>query len=254
MSEVDNDLVFDDAPGLAPEPEPAPVPEVEPEATPEPTPEPGAEPEAELEPEKPKNKPGSQKWRERAERAKEEAEYWKAQALSGKPAEPRPVQTEPTGAPTQDQFETHAEWVEALADWKLEAKLKEREAREQSTKVQQSWETKKAEARQELPDFDDVIADMDEAPAPVVLAVMNESTHTAKIAYHLAQHPEDLRRINRLSPPAAALEVARIEAIVGTKKDTPPAPKPVSKAPKPPSPVSAPSAPKPSDDGRLEVY
>lgn len=253
MSDEMTDLVFDEAPVLASEPEPAPVPEVEPEA-PE-APEPEAEAEPEVEPEKPKNKPGSQKWRERAERNREEAEHWKAIALSGKPAEaPKPIQTDSSHAPSQDQYETHAEWVEALTDWKLENKLKEREAREQSTKIQQSWETKKAEARQELPDFDDVIADMDEAPAPVVLAVMNESAHTAKIAYHLAQHPEDLRRINRLSPPAAALEVARIEARFDTKKESAPATKPVSKAPRPPSPVNAPSAPKPSSDGRLEVY
>lgn len=246
MSEDMTDLVFDEA--LAPVPEPEPTPEVPPEPE---TPE--AEPEPEPEPEKPKNKPGSQKWRERAERAKEEAEHWKAVALAGKTAEtPKPIQTE-GAAPSQDQYETHAEWVEAITDWKVEQKLAAIEAKRQNEKITQSWEEKKAQARQELPDFDDVISDMDEAPAPVVLAVMNESAHTAKIAYHLAQHPEDLRRINRLSPPAAALEVARIEASF-TSKATPPAPKPVSKAPKPPSPVNAPTAPKPSDDGRLEVY
>jgi hypothetical protein len=137
-------------------------------------------------------------------------------------------------------------------DWKVEKRLAEMEQREQHKKIEQSWETKKAQARKELPDFDEVISDMIEPPAPVVLAVMNASEHTAKIAYHLAQHPDEYQRINRLAPPQAALEVARIEAKF--TRTAPPATKPVSKAPRPPSPVSAPSAPRPSDDGRIEHY
>lgn len=141
---------------------------------------------------------------------------------------------EANGAPTQDQFETHAEWVEALTDWKLEQKLQEREAKAQVQKVTQSWEEKKAAARSEIADFDEVLEDM-ETPAPVVMAVMAESEHTAKIAYYLGQHPDELRKINQMTPPQAALAVAEIAA--GFKKPVAPAPKPTTKAPAPMRPT-----------------
>lgn len=159
--------------------------------------------------------------------------------------------THDNGAPSQDQFETHAEWVEALTDWKLDLRLKEREAREQTAKVVQSWEQKKAAAREELPDLDEVLADM-EPPAPVVVAVMAESDHAAKIAYHLAQHPDELRKINQMSPPAAALAVARIEASLTAPKPTP---KRTTQAPPPISPVvSSGVAATPTIHARFEEF
>ncbi len=154
------------------------------------------------------------------------------------------------GAPTQDQFETHAEWVEALTDWKLEQKLLERDQKDQAKKVVQSWEEKKEAARKEIEDFDEVLADM-ETPAPVVVAVMAESEHSAKIAYYLGQHPDELRKINQMAPPAAALAVARIEA--GFTKADPPPPKPTTKAPAPMRPTQGGSV-APQEDAGYEVY
>ena len=258
MSAETGDLVFDLGPqndgepvAVEPVPEPTPEPPAEPEAVPT-EPAEGDEPEVEPEDEPHKKETGSQRWKKKALREAEEKEYWRQEAMKGKQTEaPKPAPA-PEGKPALDQYETFDAYNEALMDWKVEKRLAEREQQEQSKKIEQSWETKKAQARKELPDFDEVISDMIEPPAPVVLAVMNASDHTAKIAYHLAQHPDEYQRINRLAPPQAALEVAMIAAKFN--RTSTPAPRPVSRAPRPPSPVSAPSAPKPSDDGRLELY
>jgi len=251
---MNEDLVIDQNEiGVQNDGEPAVVapPVVEPEPEPE-APEPEAaeldEPEGEQdEPEHPKKKSGSQRWKEKAQREAEEKEYWRQQALSGQkaPQEPAP---QPEGKPKQEDFETHAEWVEAVTDWKVDQKLAQRQ-------VQSSWEAKEAAAKAKYEDFDDALAAAP-MPKPHIVQLMHKSPLTADIAYHLATHSADFRRINSLDPASAALElgeiVARIKA--GNKPEAPQAPKPATKAPRPPSPVSAPSAAKPSDDGRFEVY
>lgn len=264
MSAEPEDLVFDLGPQNDGEPvavatvaDPTPEPPAEPEAA---APEVAEEaiddgPEAELqdETETHKKKSGSQRWKEKAQREAEEKEYWRQQALKGQAPEAPKPQPAPNGKPVLDSYETFDAYNEALMDWKVEQRMAQMEQKTHAEKIQKTWEAKKAEARKELPDFDEVISDMIEPPAPVVLAVMEASDHIAKIAYHLAQHPDELQRINRLAPPQAALEVARIEARFN-RTPAPAASKPVSKAPRPPSPVSAPSAPRPSDDGRIELY
>lgn len=229
-----------------------------PPATKDPAPEPTAEPAAETEPETPeqieekKKLTGSARAKAKAERLAEENRLLQERLtrLEQKLDPEKPKAQEVTGKPTQDQFETHEEWVEALADWKLEQKLSEREQKAQVQQVTQSWEEKKEAARQEYEDFDEVLADM-ETPAPVVVAVMAESEQSAKIAYYLGQHPDELRKINQMSPPKAALAVARIEA--GFAKVDPPAPKPTTKAPPPLRPTHG-GAVASQEDAGYEIY
>lgn len=251
MSDIELDGMGIENGGIPAVPEPEPTPEPAPEPEPEPSPEPEPEPTPE-QAEEHKKLTGSARARAKAERLAQEVEFWKAEALKGKKPEethkPEPVQA--NAAPTQDQFETHAEWVEALTDWKLEQKLQEREAKEQTRKITQSWEQKKEAARKELADFDEVIADM-ETPAPVVMAVMAESEHTAKIAYYLGQHPDELRKINQMSPPAAALAVGEIVATLKAPKA--PTPKPTSKAPAPIKPATPSASAAPSRVTGMEV-
>lgn len=225
-----------------------PVSPVEPE--PEPAPEP--EPETPEQIEEKKKLTGSARAKAKAERLAEDLRQANERiaALERGNQPEKPTATGANGAPTQDQFESHAEWVEALTDWKLEQKLAERDQKAQVQKVTQSWEEKKEAARKELDDFDEVLADM-ETPAPVVVAVMAESEHSAKIAYYLGQHPDELKKINQMAPPAAALAVARIEA--GFTKVDPPTPKPTTKAPAPLRPTHG-GAAAPQEDAGYTIY
>lgn len=239
---MSDDLVFDEVAPVetAPEavPEPAPV-EAEPEA-PEPE---AAEAEADDEAEKPRHKPGSQKWKEKAQREAQEKEYWKAQALQQKTPEPAPSPVSADG-PKQDDFDTHAEWVKASIRYEAKAMI-------EAEKRQQTWEQKAQAARTRFTDFDEAL---ETAPAPsrAVAEVLNESPIGGDVAYHLATHPDEYNRINRLGPVAAALELGRIEARLAPQKKAPITP--ATKAPRPPSPVTAAAAARPSDDGRVESY
>lgn len=240
---MSEDLVFDEvAPTeTAPEavPEPAPV-EAEPEA-PEPE---TAETETEDEAEKPRHKPGSQKWKEKALREAQEKEFWKAQVIQQQKApEPAAAPVSADG-PKQDDFETHAEWVKASIRFEAKAMI-------EAEKRQQTWEQKAQAARTRFTDFDEAL---ETAPAPsrAVAEVLNESPLGGDVAYHLATHPDEYQRINRLGPVAAALELGRIEARLNPAQKK--APIPASKAPRPPSPVTAAAAARPSDDGRVESY
>ena len=239
---MSDDLVFDEVAPVetAPEavPEPAPV-EAEPEA-PEPE---AAEAEADDEAEKPRHKPGSQKWKEKALREAQEKEYWKAQALQQKAPEPTPTPVSADG-PKQDDFDTHAEWVKASIRFEAKAMI-------EAEKRQQTWDQKAQAARTRFTDFDEAL---ETAPAPsrAVAEVLNESPIGGDVAYHLATHPDEYNRINRLGPVAAALELGRIEARLAPQKKAPITP--ATKAPRPPSPVTAAAAARPSDDGRVESY
>ena len=239
---MSDDLVFDEVAPVetAPEavPEPAPV-EAEPEA-PEPE---AAEAEADDEAEKPRHKPGSQKWKEKAQREAQEKEYWKAQALQQKAPEPTPTPVSADG-PKQDDFDTHAEWVKASIRFEAKAMI-------EAEKRQQTWDQKAQAARTRFTDFDEAL---ETAPAPsrAVAEVLNESPIGGDVAYHLATHPDEYNRINRLGPVAAALELGRIEARLAPQKKAPITP--ATKAPRPPSPVTAAAAARPSDDGRVESY
>ena len=235
--------VEDPPPAVDPEPKADPEPETKPEDEAEPKPE---------DAEEKKKLTGSARAKAKAERLAEDLRQANERiaALERGNQPEKPKTAEDAGKPTQDQFETHAEWVEALTDWKADQREQAREQRERVQKVTQSWEEKKEAARKEIEDFDEVLADM-ETPAPVVVAVMAESEHAAKLAYYLGQHPDELRKINQMSPPAAALAVARIEA--GFLKVDPPPPKPTTKAPAPLRPTHGGVA-APQEDAGYTIY
>lgn len=139
-----------------------------------------------------------------------------------------------TGEPKLEDFPTFDEYTAAKIDYRVQKALQEREAKQAQTQVTQSWEAKKAEARKEIPDFDEVLADM-EPPAPVVLAVMNASPHTARIAHYLGNHPDEAKEINAMRPEAAALAIGEIAATFKAAKPE----KKATQAPPPLVPIKA---------------
>jgi hypothetical protein len=237
--------VQNDGEPVAVEETPAPQEETQ-EAAPEVTPD--EQPEDE-----PKKKTGSQRARERAARLEAENEALRRLLLQNQPKQeieaPKP---DTAGKPRAEDFNSHEDWVEAVADWKTDQKLAQIEARREQERRSHAWNEKADAARSLHEDFDEALA---EAPAPVrhVAEVLSDSPLGAELAYYLATHPTEYRRINALPPTMAARELGRLEAgLEPSKKQE--APKPQTKAPRPPAPVNAPPAPKPSEDGRLVVY
>jgi len=175
--------------------------------------------------------------------AERDAEYWKSVA-EGKivpPAKAAAVEVKPNEAPTRDQFESEEDFLDALTDHKVEVKLAEREQQAEQNKAQttkvETWQSKLAAARADIADFDSV---MDAAELPVkphVAELVMEHDHGAKVIHHLAMNPEQLEKINAMTPAKAAFAIAEIATQFNTAEATSPSKpavvKKVSEAPPP---------------------
>lgn len=181
-----------------------------------------------------------------------EIEMWKAQALKGQ--QPQATQEKPivkveaTGKPKQDDYASHEEWVEAIADWKLEAREKEKELKARETQVKteyqkqvSTFQEKVNEYKKSVDDFDDALSDVDDIPLGVgIQDGILSSDIGPEIMYELAKNRKELERINALSPLAAAREIGKIEArLAKTESSETKEIKKTTKAPAPITPVGS---------------
>ena len=209
---------------------------------------------------KPKKKSGSQRRKERAERAeadaaraREEADHWKAMALknAGEPKpEPKADATKAVDAskPIPDSFETHAEYVEALTDWKIEQRDKARDEKAQKSQLETEHQMLMKSHfgrldvfKEKTEDFEDVISGVLKLPmSPTVEGEILRSENGPELLYALAKDPAEFKRINALGPVAAGREIGKLEAKLAAKSSNEPKPetkKLITKAPNPISPV-----------------
>lgn len=196
------------------------------------------DPEAkESEGDKPKKQGGFQrrinKLNARVTERERELEYWKQQALkgAGDPKTEPKVDSQPAtavGEPDPDHFETHREYVKAVARW--EAKQLQEEERQKGQK--QTLEAEQAKAvssfhdraksfAEKTKDYQDVLEDVDDVQvSPTVHGVILSSENGPEIAYELAKNRAEFERINRLPPIAAAREIGKIEARLAAKSSS----------------------------------
>ena len=179
----------------------------------------------------------------RAHEAEREAQRWR-EAAERKTADP-------SEKPNPDKFGSYDEYVEALADWKADQRVAESFKRRDAERSQaaearaaeakaQAWAERQIAFREATPDYDAVVGKSSVQVAPHVVDTLLDSDSGPELAYHLAKHPETVKRINSLSPLAAAREIGRIEASLSTPAA--PRDKPASKAPAPITPARS-SAP-----------
>lgn len=192
------------------------------------------ETEGEAQPEKKEEDPppipkGVQKRIDRAVREKYEAQA-RAKMLEERLSaleqrnSPQPQAAAPAGdkAPTLDQFESFDDYVAAKAEYiasrKIEQALSEREQRQQQQyqqtqqeQLQASWNKRIVEATAEMPDFEDVIATSDVPMTPAMRDAIVESDVGPKLAYYLANNPDEATKIANMSPIGAIRALGRIE-------------------------------------------
>jgi len=140
--------------------------------------------------------------------------------------------------PNEELAERTAWKVQQRQTAEAEARL-ERErnaaASEQGLKLQAAWDEAKEDARERLPDFDQVVTDatpIHQRAAPFIV----ESEKGAEIAYWLGKNPKsaiELYEKFQTAPAQALIELGRIEARLSA-----PAPKTISTAPKPAATLS----------------
>ena len=150
--------------------------------------------------------------------------------------------------PKADDYATNDDYVEALADWKVEQKLEERLKKQdegrgkenQERQIQatrESWEAKESAFLDKTPDYDDVIQDFDIPKDATGAAVSNAILKHEKgpeLVYHLARNPDLQDELFGLVPDRAVIRLKRIAAELGSK---PQSQKPASNLPNPPSSV-----------------
>lgn len=171
-----------------------------------------------------------------------EAERQKSRPASETAKEPKP-----------EDFKTVAEYADAVVEWKLEQKIRERDekqARErfvaEQTKLDTEFAKRVETAKAEIPDYEEVLRKVDRNVPNHIWNYMRESDLGAHIGYHFAKHPEVLDRLETLSPIRALAELGKLEIALEKKE---PESKDVrnlsqiSKAPAPITPIEGNAAP-----------
>lgn len=150
------------------------------------------------------------------------------------------------GKPDPNNFDTHAEYLEALYDWKDAQKEKKNkaateqaQAEEASLNVQKAYDAKAREFEKTNPDFQEVIDEVVHlVKSPIFLEAILTSDFGPQIAYELAQNPDEVTRLQSVSPTTLYKEIGKLEDRFSKglteKKEVKP-----SSAPRPISPVGS---------------
>lgn len=200
--------------------------------------------------------------------AKAEAEKRRADALElqvlAMRAQAKPLES--TAKPLRSQFATDDEYIEALSDFKAKQAIAKREleqaqarAEAEQAEISSQWSRRQAEVMKALPDYAEVIGNSEVSVPNHIHEAIQESEQGPQIAYYLALHPDEAKRIAEMKPVAGVKRIAVLErdlaaidaeeeAEVPPKKEADPPkeekpPVQKSKAPPPIDPVkSVPSA------------
>jgi hypothetical protein len=190
------------------------------------------EPEVKAEPEaKPADDPipkGVQKRIDRAVRQKYEAEARtkmleeRLASLEQRERAPTYAKTVDDSEPTIDKFDNFDQYVAAKAEYiakkQIESTLSAREQQQRAaseaaerTKTVESWNKRVEKATAELPDFEEAISSSDVPMTEPMRQAILESEIGPKLAYHLANNPEEAVKIANMSPIKAITALGRIE-------------------------------------------
>lgn len=200
----------------------------------------------------------------RADREAERARADKAEAaLKAASEKSGPASEKDSKEPKAEDFKTVGEYAEALAEYKVEKKFAERdakreqEAREQAMQVAQAAHQKRIEATaKEIPDYAEVVADSDIDLPPHIAVYIAESPIGPKLGYHFAKNPDEYDRISKLSPIRAIAELGKLEDRLEKPKAEEKKPEgdpKVSRAPSPTTPLDSRSASVTKDPSKMTI-
>lgn len=142
---------------------------------------------------------------QRAEELEKQLAEYRAKSAPAKKADAEPV---------RENFQTEAEYANALIDWRVDQKLKAKEAETAEKREQQIQEScqKSLERAQELvPDYEEVTGSAELVIPGHIAHVMRHSPLFAELGYHFAKHPEDLAKLAITTPNKFELEFRKIE-------------------------------------------
>lgn len=154
---------------------------------------------------------------------------------------------EPDPKPNPAQFNDALEYAEALAEWTTDRRMRERDqaelarkAQEEQSRMRQEFQKRLDVAKQEMPDYEEMIASSDVAVSQPVTDAIIESDVGPKVLYYLAENPDFTRALAEKSITAQLRAIGRLEAKFEKSE---PAPKqsvkePVAKRSNAPAPIN----------------
>ena len=160
-------------------------------------------------------------------------------------AQARPQAQRDNSAPTLDKFDNFEDYMAARVAYEAEKVVDgrlskvhqqeaERKASEAQHRVMSSWQDRQAAAAEKYADFEEVVGESDAPISREMGQAIVESEVGTDIAYYLAQHPDEAKRIASLSPIRQIAEIGKLEDRVSK-----PAPKALTKAPEPITPAGS---------------
>ena len=163
-------------------------------------------------------------------KAKEDAAYWRGMA-EGKAtsvvSDPKPEVV--ADKLLRDDFDTEEDYIEALVDKKVKAKVDTTTAADGVTKVQEQY----SKGKEKYEDFEE-IALSPTLPVSEAMFRASEGDNLSEILYHLGKDPDLALRISRMTPLQAAKEIGKIELGLANPN---PNPKPKLKPSGAPDPI-----------------
>ena len=120
--------------------------------------------------------------------------------------------------PKPEQFRDMYEYAKALAEYTAERKIQQMQMAQyqaqidaERNKVITTWAERVNQAKQELPDFDDMVQSADVSVSDDVRDAIIESDVGPRILYHLAENPDYAEKLAAMSPRKALIELGKLE-------------------------------------------
>jgi hypothetical protein len=131
--------------------------------------------------------------------------------------------------PRKEDFDDEADFIEALTDWKIEAKLKTSREEVAATvegegekvaveKVYDELDAVLAKGRGKHDDFIDLVQNEDLILSPETVEMVMLSDSPEDVLYYLATHPDESAELSTLSPAKVAVRIG----VISAKLETPP--------------------------------
>lgn len=135
------------------------------------------------------------------------------------PEKPSPATAEP---PQRENFANEAAYVDAMIQWGVDKRLAEKAEEDRQASEKRRLEERLATATKRIndaiklvPDFAEVVNEgSDKSPnlSPAISTYMEESEMVAELTYYLAQNPEVLVSLLKLSPHSQLVKIGKIES------------------------------------------
>lgn len=168
------------------------------------------------------------KLNQKIELQRQEAEYWKDQALRNQQPQQKAIVQDEYQIPAKPTFAQYNDidaYTDAVTDWKLLKLEVDNIKRTESQKQAQNIDTynkRVAEYVKTNPDFTEAVAENgDTYCAPEIHEIAIESEVGPAIVYYLSKNVDEIDRINKLTPKRRLVELGKLEERLSKAQDAP---------------------------------